>query len=67
MFVFFVCVPQAKSAENILRYWSHWLSELGPSYLSGHCMGHLLLLHLEGSQVYWQGETSPPFITDTVE
>lgn len=62
MFVL-MCVPQAKSAENILRHRPHWLFKLGSGYLSGGCMGHLLLLHLEGSQIYRQGESSSPFIS----
>lgn len=62
MFVL-MCVPQAKSAENLLRHWPHWLFKLGSGYLSGSCMGNLLLLHLEGSQIYWQGESSSLFIS----
>ena len=54
---------QAQSSEDFPRYPSHRLSELGPGYLPRRGLGHLLLLHLEGSQVHWQGETWPPFIT----
>lgn len=55
-------VLQAQSPENFPRNRSHWFSELGPRYLSGRCLGHLLLLHLEGSEVNRQGKTFAPMV-----
>lgn len=56
------CALQETSAENFLGHWWNRLFKLGPGYMSGCCMDPLLLLHLERSQVHWQGETSSSFL-----
>lgn len=35
---------------------------MGPGSLFTACLGHLLLLHLEGSQVHWQGNAVGPLL-----
>lgn len=51
-----LCAVQAKSAENFLRPRTYWYVKLGPGHMSGCCLDCLLLLRLERSQVYRQGE-----------
>lgn len=52
-----VFVPnQTQSAEDIRWYWAHGRNALGAGHVSGLGMVHLLLLHLERTQVNWQGE-----------
>lgn len=47
---------QTQSAEDIRWYWAHGRNALGAGHVSGLGMVHLLLLHLERTQVNWQGE-----------
>lgn len=56
-------VAQAASAADFLGHRPHWLVKLGSGYLPGSGMGHLLLLHLEGSQIYRKGESSCAFVS----
>lgn len=52
-----VFVPnQTQSAEDIRWYWAHGRNTLGAGHVSGLGMVHLLLLHLERTQVNRQGE-----------
>lgn len=56
-------VPQAASAANFLRHRSHRLIKLGSGYLPGGGVGHMLFLHLEGSQIYRKGKVSCAFVS----
>lgn len=46
---------QAKSAEDFPGHWPHGISKLGPGSVSVHCLGHVLLLHLEGGEIHRKG------------
>lgn len=46
---------QEKSAPDFPGPRPHGLSELGPGPVSVHCLGHVLLLHLEGGEIHRKG------------
>lgn len=59
-----VFVPnQTQSAEDIRWYWAHGRNTLGAGHVSGLGMVHLLLLHLERTQVNRQGEAEQLMFT----
>lgn len=47
---------QTQSTQDIRWYRAHGRDALGAGHVSGSGLVHLLLLHLEGTQVNWQGE-----------
>lgn len=49
---------QTQSTEDIRRHWAHGGHAVGAGHVSGPGLVHLLLLHLERTQVNWQGETN---------
>lgn len=49
---------QTQSTEDIRWYWAHGGNALGTGHVSGLGLVHLLLLHLERTQVNWQGEAN---------
>lgn len=53
-------LPQTQRAEHLLRDRGHRAPEVGPGPVSVGSVGHLLLLHLEGSQVHGESECRPP-------
>lgn len=48
---------QTQGPEDIRWYRAHGWDALGASHVSGLGLVHLLLLHLERTQVNWQGAT----------
>lgn len=55
------CVfPQTQRAEHLLRDRGYRAPEVGPGPVSLGSVDHLLLLHLEGSQVHRESECRPP-------
>lgn len=50
-------LKQTQSTEDIRWHRAHGVNALGAGHVSGPGLVHLLLLHLEGTQVYWQGKT----------
>lgn len=51
-----VCHLQTERSDHFHWDWWHRAPEVGPGPVSPGCVGHLLLLHLERSQVNWEGE-----------
>lgn len=61
-----LCQNQTQSVEDIRWYWAHGRDALGAGHVPGSGLVHLLLLHLEGTQVNWQGETNACHCHDAI-